>query len=301
MKKKKSPEKKSEIFNFQDEIVIGINSTKALQEKKKKQNNSKKKKKSKVKPKKDASKGTQQSSKFKAVVKWIILIILLIGAIIYFMMSPLFNIRQIVIEGTSKINTQEIESLSQLTTGQNIYNFSKTKAKEKIKENPYISTVEIKRQLPDTVIIKVTEREATFLIEFGNAYIYLDNQGYALEISEEELDLPILSSLSANLSEFKPGNRLEKEDLLRLEQVITIISAIKSNELYDKLIKIDVADTTNFVLTMEDKKTVYLGDTSNLNVKMLYLKKILESEAGIEGEIFLDGSNNKSIFFREKI
>lgn len=300
MKKKKSPEKKSEIFNFQDEIVIGINSTKALQEKKKKQNNSKKKK-SKVKPKKDASKGTQQSSKFKAVIKWIILIILLIGAIIYFMMSPLFNIRQIVIEGTSKINTQEIESLSQLTTGQNIYNFSKTKAKEKIKENPYISTVEIKRQLPDTVIIKVTEREATFLIEFGNAYIYLDNQGYALEISEEELDLPILSSLSANLSEFKPGNRLEKEDLLRLEQVITIISAIKSNELYDKLIKIDVADTTNFVLTMEDKKTVYLGDTSNLNVKMLYLKKILESEAGIEGEIFLDGSNNKSIFFREKI
>lgn len=299
MEKKKKTKKENEIFNFQDEIVIGINSPKALEEKKSKKTSSKKKKHKKKKKKNTVKR--EQNTKLKAVLKWTILIVLLIGAIIYFMMSPLFSIRQITIEGTSKISKTEIESLSQLATGQNIYNFSKMKTKKQIKENPYISTVNIKRQLPDKVLIQVTERVATFLVEFGNAYIYLDNQGYALEISEEKLELPILSSLSIETSEFKPGTRLGKTDLVKLEEVITIISATKSNELYERVAKVDLADADNYTLTMDDNKIVYIGDTTNLNVKMLYLKKIMEEEEGIEGEVFLDGKNYKEVFFREKI
>jgi len=320
-KKKKTKGKNNEIFDFNDEVVIGINSPKAIENKKKqnkkselskktnhvrneKDYNSNNKKNSQVKKssnkKSGQKKNKNKNSKLKSFLKWTILILLLIGAIIFFLMSPLFNIKEITIEGESKVNENQIESLSTLTYGQNIFNFSKIKAKESIQTNPYIATVEIHRKLPNKVLIQVTERTPTYMIEVGNAYIYLDNQGYALELSNDKLDLPILSGLAVDISIFRPGDRLGKEDLIKLENIVSIVNIMKSNELYDKLISIDATDASNYVLKMTDDKTVYLGDTNNLNVKMLYLKKILESEQGIEGEIFLSG-DNKEVFFREKI
>lgn len=317
---KKAEGKEKSVFDFQDEIVIGINSPKALEEKKKteskkktnvKQNtNSKNTKKqpvekSKTKKKAISAKKSNKSEKIKenkslAIVKWSILIILLIGAIIYFLMSPLFNIRSIIIEGNAKVTEHEIESLSQLKMGQNIFNFSKLETKENIKDNPYIAEVNIDRKFPYTVKIHVTERIATFILELGSAYIYMDNQGYALEVSSEKLELPVITSLKVDTSEFMPGNRLEKEDLVKLEEILAIMSTAKSNELYGKITKIDANSSSNYILTMDDGKTVYMGDVNNLDVKMLYLKQILEDVEGLEGEVFLQ-SNNKEMFFREKI
>lgn len=314
-KNSKVPEKKnSEIFDFQDEIVIGINSPKALEEKKK--NNSKKsqpqkiqqakkvntKKTTKQPPKiKQAQKTSKKSKRIRAILKWTVLIVLLIAAIIYFLMSPLFNVIEITVDGEEKISEEQIISLSSLTIGQNIFKFNKISTIEEIQKNPYIATAEINRNLPNKILITVAERTATFLIELGNAYIYIDNQGYALEISEEKLDLPILTSLSVDIGKFNPGDRLGKDDLKKLEQVISIINVAKSNELYDKIISIDVEDPSDYVLIMEDSKTVHLVDQNNLNVKMLYLQKILQSESGVEGEIYLNINNNKDIFFRETI
>ena len=313
-KKKKNnvPEKKNnEIFDFQDEIVIGINSPKALESKKnKKQKGQSKKivqakkinhKKNKQKPKmKQAKKINPNTARIKTILKWTLLIILVIAAIIYFLMSPFFDIKEITVEGEKKISEEQIKNISGITLNQNIFSFSKIRTKQNIKENPYIASVEINRNLPNKIVIEVTERVPTFLIEYGNAYIYLDNQGYALEISEEKLELPILTSLKIDVENFNPGDRLEKEDLKKLEHVISIIGAAKSNELYDKIISVDVKDSADYILIMQDSKTVHLGDTNNLNVKMLYLQKILQSEAGIEGEVFLNQKDGKSIF-RETI
>jgi len=301
-KKIKKKNSDNEIFNFSDEIVIGINSPKVIEKKKKGKSNIKKVKKTEKKINKSSKVENNKKSnqKLKGFIKWVFLMILLIGAITFFLMSPFFNIKEITIEGENRISAKQIENLSGLNIGQNIFNFSKIRVKENIKTNPYISTVEINRSLPNKISIKVTERIATFMIEIGGAYVYLDNQGYALELSNEKLELPIITSLNIDEVTFRPGDRLNNEDLIKLEQVITIVTAMKSNELYDKLISIDISDTSNYVLQMTDKKTVYLGDTNNLNVKMLYIKKILETEEGIEGTIFLTGSN-KEVFFREKI
>ena len=216
-------------------------------------------------------------------------------------MSPLFNIREISVSGENKVSASEIESLSGLSHGQNIFNFSKIKAKENIKQNPYIATVEINRILPYNIKIEVTERKPSFLIEKGSSYIYIDNQGYALEISEEKLELPILTSLSTDIVTFKPGDRLEKSDLLKLDDIILILDTAKSNGLYDKIISIDMKDSSNYILTLTDNKTAYIGDITSINMKILYLNQILEKEQGIEGTIYLDKINTKEVYFREKI
>ena len=52
----------------------------------------------------------------------------------------------------------------------------------------------------------------------------------------------------------------------------------------------------------EEKKTVHLGDSSNLSTKMLYVISIIEENKGIEGEILVNTDlNNKGAIFRKKV
>ena len=46
-------------------------------------------------------------------------------------------------------------------------------------------------------------------------------------------------------------------------------------------------------------KTVYLGDCSELNTRILYLKSILETSQGKRGELFLNVDlNSQEAYFR---
>ena len=53
----------------------------------------------------------------------------------------------------------------------------------------------------------------------------------------------------------------------------------------------------------EEKKTIYLGDKSNLSNKMLYVQVIIEENRGKEGAIFVNGdlNNNFKPRFKEKV
>lgn len=298
MQNKKVNEKqpKNEIFDLNEEIIIGINHNK--KEKNINRNGS-----NKNKPKKtNTSKDNKRRTKLNLVAKWTILIILLIGAIIYFLMSPLFNIISIEVHGNNKITREEIISLSRIQIGENTYKISKENTIQKIKENPYIDTVQIKRQIPNVIIINVTEREATYMIKYGNAYVYLDNQGYILEISDEPLNAAIITGYETLAESLVPCNRLVVDDLKKLEKVIELTVAAQNNEVLDKIIEIDIQDFNNFKLKLEGDKIAYVGSFTNLNMKMLYLREILEKENGKSGEIFLEGESNKSnVIFREKI
>ena len=299
---KKSKQEDNNELNFDNEIIIGINSNQK-QNTKNKNKTQKKKVKKKYRKKKLSEKEIKRNRIIKAILKWIVLIILLIGSIIYFLLSPLFNIVEVNVENNSKISTEEIISLSKIKTGDNIFKTRKTDVINSIKEDPYIESVQVSRKLPNIINIIVKERTTNFLLEFVNAYVYLDKQGYILEISEEKLDLPIITGYKTPIEEIEPGNRLILEDLKKLEKVIEIVDVATSNDVIGYITKIDISDATNYKLILEGEgKVAYLGDTSELNVKILYMKKIIELEAGKEGEIFLNRDLNKEyVFFRESV
>ena len=52
----------------------------------------------------------------------------------------------------------------------------------------------------------------------------------------------------------------------------------------------------------KEKKAIHLGDVSNLSTKMAYVKKILNDDKGVEGEILVNTDlTNKGAVFREKV
>lgn len=303
-----------------DEIIVGINvkqnnnkknkakNKKVKNKKKSKQknnkidnsniknrNNSKNKSKAKT-PSIDISKKKKRKMPFKSISIIILFIILLI----LIFSSSLFNIKTINVNGNVKLSDDKVISLSSLQFDTNIFKFNKSEIENKIKENAYIEKVEISRKVPSTVEISVEEREVKYMLQFADSYVYINNQGYMLEISNEKLDVPVIVGFTTDLSNIKAGNRIDVADLKKMNMVIKIYETAKDNDLGDLISKIDISNPKNYTIVLEKEgKTVYLGDCSDLNTRIIYLKAILEANEGKSGTIFLNVDLNKEkVYFR---
>lgn len=249
------------------------------------------------------NKKKKQSKKKKIglkIFKWTSILILITTAIIFFMMSSVFNIKGIVVSNNNKISSEEIIKLSGLTTGINMFKTSNNAIRNSIKTNPYIENVKIKRDVRGTVELEVEERIATYMLKFANAYVYLNNQGYMLEITDTPLELPMIIGFETPAESIKEGNRLIVEDLKKLEDVIKIIESAKNNSLANIITEVNIADSTNYILTIaSESKTVQFGDISNINVKLLKIEALIEQEKGVAGEIYFQDS--EKTVFREEV
>lgn len=302
-------------FDFNDEIVIGLakieekndNSTVSKKEKnksKKKRNNRKKEKNNKTKSIKSKKEIHKKKNKVKnklniKIIKYSFFIFCIVAIVIITMFSPLFNIKEIIVIGNEKIAKDEIISLSQINIEENTYKVSKEKVKNRILENPYIKSIEVRRNLPSSIILTVEERKTTFMIEYGNSYLYVNNQGYILEISSRKLEVPILQGVETVVEEFIAGNRLCNEDLKKLSTVNKIMEMAYNNEIANLITRIDIQNSQNYKIVFEnEKKVAYIGDEIDLNTKILSIKSILEREKDVAGEIFVNGDlkNNNPVF-----
>ena len=246
----------------------------------------------------------KRNRKVKTLIKLILLLAVIVGLIIYLMLSPIFNIKNINVEGNSSISSEQIISLSKVQKETNLFKVSNKDTTASIKENPYVKSVEIRRTLPDTITFVITERIATYMLEYGGSYAYIDNQGYILEISANTKEgLAKIVGYETVQDEIVPGNRLCENDLEKLNTVLRITASAKTNQFDSLITSINIEDSNNYTLYLDtEQKTVYLGDCTNLDTRMLYVKAILDKEKGIAGEIFVNMNlNEKYPFFRQKV
>lgn len=284
-----------------DEIIINVNKSVKTNKKSKKP----KKKNKKVKVKDNKIKNINEiknKKKKKRTVKIFLISISIIVICILLASSEIFNIKKISVKGIDKLSDKEVISYSQITIGENIFKTSLSKAEYEIEKNPYVKKVEVKREFPNTILVNIEERKVNYILQLAESYVYVDAQGYILEISKEKKEVPILIGIVTDLSNIKQGDRLIKEDLLKFDKINEIVEISKNYEIFNYLSKIDISDSSKYILYLEgENKSVYLGNADNLNTRMLWLKSIIEQTKEKKGIIFLDMDLNiKKPYFRQE-
>lgn len=97
--------------------------------------------------------------------------------------------------------------------------------------------------------------------------------------------------------------RLKAEDLEKLNQIAKIMDAAKTIQIDSMITEINTENKEEYILYIESKsKKIYIGDTSNLTNKMLYVQRILENEERKKGSAFVNGdiSSGFKPYFREE-
>ena len=305
-------EEDDEIFSFNSEMVLGVNSSNVQEkEKKSRKKKTKNKKQKKVEerqenqPQAKVAKKRRKSKKKKINKKILVffsIIILVAIIVVLALTAPIFNITKIEINGNEKVSKDTIIALSGIKMGENIFRFNNNMI-QNVKQNTYIEKVEIQRKMPGTVVISVKERKIKYQINLINSYVYLDKNGYLLENSAERKNVPVIVGFSIKEDEMLNEKRLKDNDLEKLANVAKIIEAAKAINIDNLITEVNVEDKNNTILYLESKsKKINVGDTTNLTNKMLYVQKILENEEGKSGSVFVNGDISAGFkpYFREE-
>ena len=231
----------------------------------------------------------------KYILRIIIAICFAAGIILFLFVSPIFNIKEITVEGESQISEGVYISLSEIKIGQNIFEIDKESIKSRIKEEPYVESVKIDLLYPDKVKINVTERYTSYMVEENGMYFYLDRNGYLLEKNYIAPDVLLIKGYTTDFENLEVGSRIGEEDLSKFNDLIKITDAITNNNIDTKLTSINISDHNNYILEFnEEGKTIELGDTSDLSAKMSWINFFMVKNKEDKGTIYL---NKKEIYF----
>lgn len=170
-------------YDIDNEIIIGYNAIKKMDnppKTKAKQNNKQKAKtvqKIEEKPKKrKVSKKKKKKSNIKKILKILLRIVVIVGIIacilIFLFVSPVFNIKEISVVGAKEIPSSMYIIMSGIDKGENIFKIDKTSGVEVIKKEAYVESAKINQIYPNKIEIVIEERTVCYVAE-SNRQIFL--------------------------------------------------------------------------------------------------------------------------------
>lgn len=210
-----------------------------------------------------------------------------------------FLVKKIVVENNKIVSAEDIVESSGLSETSNILYINTKETKESIQNNAYIEKVNIKRQLPSTLIINVIEREAKYFISEDNNFYILDKN---LNILEKRTDsgLNLIELKGIKLSEKEAGKIAIDNDRMVfftsnfIDLMNTAIKPLNVNV-------IDLTDTLNIKIHMANM-IIKVGDEEELKQKINKVINILEmnpSYAQSKGYIDVSFSGNPVIYIQK--
>ena len=190
-------------------------------------------------------------------------------------LTVFFKIEGITVKNNSIYESGEIISLSGVETGDNLFALNSSKIEGRLtKALPFIKSVELKRQLPSTLNIVITETKEEVCYYKEGIYYTADRQGKVLmEYSEQPLDLTFIQT-SEEIDVFSTGEYIE-------------YSTAQEKDLIDKhfeladyygytLNSVDVRDVYNTTIKIDNRFIVEFGTYTYIELKAAHLNAMIK-------------------------
>ncbi len=192
----------------------------------------------------------------------------LIWALTWFV---IFNVRNIRVEGNAKFTDEEIISLSGIRKGMPLLGLNGDDAARNIEKNVYLRFRYLDKELPDTVVLSVREREACCWMTWCGIFYTMDKERMVLFETEEEgvrpSNLVRVDGLRIR-SGCMVGQTLMLESEEQQKVFTTLFLEMKVLGCTEDIEEVDLSNLSSILLTTRDGFTVRLGDSVNLHAKL---------------------------------
>lgn len=208
----------------------------------------------------------------------------------FLLLSPIFAVDNIEVKGNNNVLSKYIVTKSGLFYGQNIFNMNKFDAIERIEQIPQIEETSIKRMLPDTIIINVTEKQAIAKTTFYGSELLISDDGDILQVitDNETVNLPKLSGIT--VKDVITGEKIICSENETFEKYLSVLKILKKNDMVKNVEKLTYKD--GILIHFNVGHIAFLGEAENLEYKMSWLKGIFERE---ENPSYIDLHNLEKV------
>lgn len=223
-----------------------------------------------------------------------------IVAVFVFGLSIFFKVRTVEVVGNSLYSADEIAAASGIELGDNLVTMSEGAAAGKIMAVlPYVENVRIGKSLPDTVVITVTESDASYAVSDAAGGQWLINSSCKVlaQAVASAADYPKITGVTA--VDPVVGSPLQCEQAENLEAIKLVLAELESTDYISKIVEINAEKVYDIILLYADKYEIRLGGSDEMPYKIKYLTAALEQLEDYQtGVIDLTFEEDKVAHFR---
>lgn len=172
------------------------------------------------------------------------------------------QVRKISVLGNVRLSSAEVQALVDGLRGTSILTADLPQYRERLMESPWIADVAMRRILPSTVEVFVSERRPVGICKLGSLLFLVDRSGMLIDefgpqYADAKFNLPIITGALRVPSTGEPSI-----DEQRIELAARVIDGLAGREDLANLIsEIDVSNRHNAVVMLEnDPALLHLGE-----------------------------------------
>ncbi len=192
------------------------------------------------------------------------------------------RVRRIETRGQRIVSASDILSLAGIRAGQRLFALDLTAVRNRIQQNPFIRSVAINREVPDRIVITVSERQPIAAVA-ADRLVYLDPEGVVLPALHPEttLDLPVLTG-SLSGEGWTPGKKIATEPVTGILALLSTAKAV-SEELYRRISEVHAEAGRDLLVYMEDGGVPVVFGRDQLGEQCMKLEAFWEQFVALRG------------------
>ena len=212
-------------------------------------------------------------------VLFTILAVILIAASVVAACTVFFRVETVTVEGTARYTTEEILSVANVEMGANMILTPGEQIAQRIYEAlPYVDEVDVQKQFPTTINLKITETQAAMVLQGTASAWLLDAKGKLLEPVSDGTDVSgLIQVTGVELLEPQQGQQAQTtpENQSRLDGLVGLTQALDRAGILASVTSIDVSSSTEIVMVYENRITARMLNNVDFDRKMQVLESIV--------------------------
>lgn len=199
-----------------------------------------------------------------------------------------FRVDDISVSGQVRYTQEEIIAAAQVQKGDNLFCISPPRTAQRITAAlPYVRDVSIRHDLPDGLVILITESQAAASIQGPDGWFLLDARGKLVELGPE-----LFKSKAAPVTGITPltptvGTPLAvaQEEQAKLDALTGLLTALEAHDMLDDLTSVDLTASNTVSFGFAGRFTAKVPVSCDFDYKVRSLEYVVgeleENETGL--------------------
>ena len=202
---------------------------------------------------------------------------LLVLLFVVFGTGVFLRVNEIEITGNSVYTGDEILEASGITTGKNLLFINKNSISRKIYASmPLISKIEIKKNIPDKVIINVSETKGIAVIEYRDSNVLIDSSCKVLgEADNSSNGMILVRGFTPSGANVGSELTVDSSDNRKLSSLKDVLNELEKAGIEKDVSFINVTNIANISFKYQKRFSVILGVADNIQNKLSGLPGII--------------------------
>ena len=210
----------------------------------------------------------------RRIVKGLLFLIVTCGLVALLVYSPIFTLQKLNVKGAVYLSEDEIAYIARVHKGQPLFNMETAEVTENLLKDLRIESAVVKRDLPYSLEITITERVpvATVASEYG--YVDLDRTGKVIAAYRSLRHVPIPLVTGISVHDLYIGDDVQDPTVRKVLELLQRLSP----EALNQISEVNAADPENFVIYTAKAVQIRLGNMSRLEEEVRLTEDFLQDQ-----------------------